>query len=432
MKALILAAGRGKRLQQSKPKPLTPLLGLTLIERSLHTLKEAGIDEAVIVVGYRGREIINYLQKKTPPIRLQFVENTEWELGNGTSVLSAKPVLEGEHFLLMMCDHIFETGIITRLMQPRKRCAITIDHNLDHIFDLEDATKLQIEHSTPLRIGKRLETFNAVDCGIFYATPELFTALETARAEKKYQLTDAVQHLIKQHRIDTVDVTGKFWMDLDTPESLQHAEQHLLHNLTKPTDGIISRTLNRRISRHITRLLTKTNITPNQITLAAFSLIPISALFFATGNWLHLVIGALLIQASSILDGCDGEIARLKFQKSRYGGFLDSTLDRYADALIILSLAYGHWRQHADASVYLIGFFALMGVFAFSYTNARYEDLFENTHIHLHLRRDLRLLILALGALANQVVAALLILAVLTNLEVTKRLVSLRIQASTL
>jgi CDP-L-myo-inositol myo-inositolphosphotransferase len=426
VKALLLAAGRGSRLQRSEPKPLTPLLGLTLIERIIFSLQQKGIDEVVVVTGYKSREVAETLKRKLKgkPIKLTFIENPEWERGNGVSTLCAKKILKNEDFLLLMCDHLFEPELLERIPEKNDKCAVCIDKNLSSVFDLEDATKIQIEKGSPKRIGKTLEKYDAVDCGIFYCTPELFQALEKTISEGKYQLSDAIQHLIDRDRIDVIDVSGCFWVDIDTEKSLRFAEKRMLEKLSKPTDGIISRSFNRKISKHITRQLVKTNITPNAVSLIAFLLIVLSSTLFATGIWTYLLIGGILVQLSSILDGCDGEIARLKFEKSRYGGFFDSLLDRYADALVILGLVYGHWRVHGDALIWAVGFLALTGMFAFSYTNARYEAVFEARG--LTFRRDLRLFLIALSAIFNQILPVLLILGVLTNLQVIQRVVSFR------
>ncbi|KCZ73418.1 putative sugar nucleotidyltransferase [Candidatus Methanoperedens nitroreducens] len=429
MRALILAAGRGSRLQQSEPKPLTPLLGLTLIERIIFSLKQKGIAEAVVVTGYRSSEIIEKLKERETGIKLTFIENPEWEKGNGVSALRAKPILENEDFLLLMGDHLFDPDILEPVSKKNDndKTAVLIDRDLNSVFDLEDATKIQIKDGVPVDIGKNLENYDAVDCGIFYCTPEIFTALGRTVSEGKYQLTDAIQYLIYKDRLDIRDVTGRFWIDIDTEKSLKYAKQRLLDSLSKTTDGAISRLLNRRISKHITRQLVETDITPNMVSIIAFLLIVLSSVFFALGEWVYLLAGGILVQFSSILDGCDGEIARLRFIGSGYGAFLDSILDRYADSLIIFGLAYGYWIHNEGLLVWALGFFALIGVFVFSYTNARYEAIFESSESRgIPLRRDMRLFIVAIGAIINQILITFLVLSVLTNFEVIRRTVTTR------
>ncbi|MCX9012928.1 MAG: NTP transferase domain-containing protein [Candidatus Methanoperedens sp.] len=427
MRALILAAGRGMRLQQAVPKPLTPFLGLTLIERIIQSLKQKGITEVVIVTGYLSSEVIEKLNESKTGIKLTFIENPEWEKGNGVSALRAKPVLENENFLLLMCDHLFYPDMLEPLSGGSDKSAMWIDRDMDNVFDIDDATKVRLEGKVPGKIGKNLKDFDAVDCGIFYCTNEIFAALERTVSEGKFQLADAVQYLADKGRLDIVDATGKFWIDIDTGKSLRYAKKRVLDSLSKPTDGAISRLFNRRLSKHITCQLVKTGISPNTVSVIAFLLTFFSSVVFAFGERLYLLIGGILVQFSSILDGCDGEIARLKFISSRYGTFLDSVLDRYADSLVIFGLAYGYWRSHGDFLVWALGFFALAGVFAFSYTNARYEAIFETPEqIKVPLRRDMRLLIIAVGAVTNQVLITFLILAALTNIEILRRMIVVR------
>src|SRR5215207_2439019 len=116
MEAVIIAAGKGSRMSRlCSPKPLTPLLGLRLIERILFVAKLTGIHDFKIVVGYKAaaiKEAIGDGQKYG--VRIKYIENPEWEKGNGVSVLKAKNHVNG-NFLLLMSDHLFDEKIIVRL-----------------------------------------------------------------------------------------------------------------------------------------------------------------------------------------------------------------------------------------------------------------------------------------------------------------------------
>ena len=89
--------------------------------------------------------------------------------------------------------------------------------------------------------------------------------------------------------------------------------------MTSRTDSWITRHVNRKISLLVTRRLAATHITPNQITLFNLGLGLAAAACMLNGGYFAALLGALLFLLSSILDGCDGEIARLKFQQSRLG-----------------------------------------------------------------------------------------------------------------
>ena len=66
----------------------------------------------------------------------------------------------------------------------------------------------------------------------------------------------------------------------------------------------------------------------------------LGAFLFFLGGYITLVIGAILAQVASVIDGCDGEIARLKIQVTEFGGWFDAVLDRYADAFLLFGLTY--------------------------------------------------------------------------------------------
>ncbi len=124
------------------------------------------------------------------------------------------------------------------------------------------------------------------------------------------------------------------------------AERALIRTLAKPSDGPISRNIDRKISGLISRGLVRTPLTPNQITIIA-SLVGIGgAVLLGLGGYWACVIGAALFVLSTILDGCDGEVARLKFRESEFGYHLDLVLDNVVYASVFTGIAVGLARIH--------------------------------------------------------------------------------------
>jgi CDP-L-myo-inositol myo-inositolphosphotransferase len=114
--------------------------------------------------------------------------------------------------------------------------------------------------------------------------------------------------------------------------------------MSKPQDGFVSRFLNRPVSRRITRFLLKFPIHPNAWTISIFVLPLIACVFLVRGNYISIVIGTAIFQVFSILDGCDGEIARAKNLESRFGERLDYFCDFIASLLYVLALGLGLHR----------------------------------------------------------------------------------------
>ncbi|MGB9476028.1 MAG: CDP-alcohol phosphatidyltransferase family protein [Candidatus Udaeobacter sp.] len=111
--------------------------------------------------------------------------------------------------------------------------------------------------------------------------------------------------------------------------------------MSKPQDGFVSRFLNREISRRVTSFLLKFPIHPNWWTLSIFILPLIAGAFLMRGDYASVVTGAAIFQAFSILDGCDGEIARAKNLESKFGERLDSFCDFLASLVYVLALGMG-------------------------------------------------------------------------------------------
>jgi len=111
--------------------------------------------------------------------------------------------------------------------------------------------------------------------------------------------------------------------------------------MSKPQDGFVSRFLNRPISRRITSFLLKFPLHPNAWTISIFVLPVIASVFLARGDYVRIIIGAAVFQAFSILDGCDGEIARAKNLESKFGERLDYFCDFLASLIYVLALSLG-------------------------------------------------------------------------------------------
>jgi 1L-myo-inositol 1-phosphate cytidylyltransferase / CDP-L-myo-inositol myo-inositolphosphotransferase len=140
------------------------------------------------------------------------------------------------------------------------------------------------------------------------------------------------------------------------------AEQRLLRSLVKNTDGFMSRHVERPISLQITRRLAATAVTPNQMTAVSIAIGLFGAPFFLSALWPWQIIGALLFLSHSILDGCDGELARLKFQESQWGGVLDFWGDNVVHIVIFACMAAGWSLSAAETWPLLLGVAAILGI----------------------------------------------------------------------
>lgn len=347
-RALILAAGRGTRLRNETPKPLLPLLGVPLLARTLFTLEKAGITDAWIVIGHEGERVRRGIEAiRRLGIRRHWVENPRWAEPNGVSVLAGAPHLDGP-FILTMSDHLLPVEGIRRLRLEAEKgrdLVLLADKGTSQVNDLSDATKVRLDGERIAAIGKELVEFDAIDTGAFLAGPALMRALaELDGGAKGPALSEGVRRLAGEGKAWVLDGTGLTWQDVDTPDDVAVAERKLMAAWPKPTDGVVSRWVNRPISLRVTRLLAPTGITPNQVSVVTLVLGLLASWFAALGGYAWWLAAGVTFQAASILDGTDGELASLTYRQTPFGAWMDTICDNVSYIAFIVGVTWGVLR----------------------------------------------------------------------------------------
>lgn len=133
---------------------------------------------------------------------------------------------------------------------------------------------------------------------------------------------------------------------MESSRDVVAAENWLLQRLIKSGDSFMARTINRPLSLAITRRLARTDVTPNQITIISVLIGLMGALFFLSMDPMIQTTGAFILLIHNVVDGCDGELARLKFQSSRMGLILDMWGDNLVHAVLFACMGIG-WSFHS-------------------------------------------------------------------------------------
>ena len=226
MKAVIIAAGRGSRLKKRQPKTLLPFANDTILSTILLNISKAGVNNFIIVVGYQQKSIIDYLKHNNYfGLDISIIENREWEKRNGISVLAVKDEVKNESFLLSMSDHIVSISGLKKIIEYRgNKNALLVDPNVNSIFDIDDATKVEVNHNSIINIGKEINVYNGIDCGVFKLNHRFFISMLEQLKQGKESITAAVLGLIKKDDMEAVSIEDNdFWIDIDTPESYKYA-----------------------------------------------------------------------------------------------------------------------------------------------------------------------------------------------------------------
>jgi CDP-diacylglycerol--glycerol-3-phosphate 3-phosphatidyltransferase len=196
--------------------------------------------------------------------------------------------------------------------------------------------------------------------------------------------------------------------------------------LDEQGESVLSNWLRERaqgILNSLARGLGALGLTPNALTLIGLGLMCVIGFVIATGNF---ALGGVLIIVAGIFDALDGSLARLTNRVTRFGAFLDSTTDRFAEGALFLGMLYALVQRGTLIAVYLI-FFALLGSLMVSYARARAEGIGVQCKEGM-LTRFERIVLIVLGLLATALwgetplIIVLGFLAVFTNLTAVQRM----------
>jgi 1L-myo-inositol 1-phosphate cytidylyltransferase len=228
--AVVIAAGFGSRLRDGDdagPKPLRRVESVPLLVRVLRCLAASGIEQAAVVLGYQADQIRAALEQETGlGLSLSYVLNEEYAKSNGVSVLAARQFV-GQGCVLSMADHLYSPRVVSAVLSPEfasGSSVLGVDYEIERCFDLDDATKVQVEGGRIVEIAKTLDKYNALDSGVFRIGPSLIEALDSVYREKgDCSLSDGVRALTRRGEFFASDIGGACWIDVDTPESARHA-----------------------------------------------------------------------------------------------------------------------------------------------------------------------------------------------------------------
>ena len=234
MQAVVLAAGKGTRLQpltEDKPKVLVEVNGTPLIQDVFDNLIDAGADDLVVVVGYKAEQIIDYFGDTYRDVPITYAHQRE-QLGLAHAILQAEPHIDGD-FMLMLGDNIFRgnLGDVTNRQQEDRADAAFLVEEVPY----EEASRYGVldtnEYGEVVEVVEKPDDppSNLVMTGFYTFTPAIFHACHLVQPSDRgeYELPDAIDLLIQSGRtIDALRLDG--WrIDVGYPEDRDRAAERL-------------------------------------------------------------------------------------------------------------------------------------------------------------------------------------------------------------
>ena len=160
-------------------------------------------------------------------LRVEYVHNPDFRLGNAVSLYAARSFVKDETFILSMADHMVSPELVRRVVGfPGSSNVLGVDFNLS-AREVEEGTRVMVKSGVVGSIGKGLNDWNGIDAGVFRLNPAVFEAVEDIMATNKgseYQLSGAIQRMLDMdHTLFACDVSSFFWQDIDTLDDLDLA-----------------------------------------------------------------------------------------------------------------------------------------------------------------------------------------------------------------
>jgi len=249
MRAIILAAGRGSRLQQGSgaemPKCLLRFGGATLLERHLAILADAGVTEVVLALGFEPRQVEAELERLGRAADVEIVINERYTLGSVLTVhTTAAALTRGGDVLVMDADVLYDLRIMNALVAGTHADRLLIDRGFE---PGDEPVKVCLANGVPVEFRKRLPdglTYDTIgeSVGFFRfreATARRFAAIvaryvDGGRADQPHE--EAIRDLLLEgvDGLDVADVTGLPWIEIDFPNDVIRAANVVLPRIADP------------------------------------------------------------------------------------------------------------------------------------------------------------------------------------------------------
>ena len=344
MKAIIII----KEHAVAGGKSPSRLWGLTLLERSLYTLRDAGINDFLIVCGSRYDVVNEYIENKNL--------KRDFKLALFDSIGDIQ--MNNSQFLVVDSNVIFDERIIKNLITRANNNSITC----------VDSSPKYVEMDTDLSEG-------FVNVGIFLCNKKDIPILENIAHD-----TFISKDVVKDYGMKIYDVNGSFWYKVETQQNFKTAKDILWDKHRSNPDwveGTLLITARKILSKFLLKWLVNTRLSPNQISVIGLSSFLASAFLFSFGSYAYNIIGGICILIGISLDISDGLVARLTFRTSKYGEWLEHIFDKTAINFIIFGGTIGLYVQTGNILSWILGIFLIISLSLSSFMNKTHKEVFN-------------------------------------------------------
>ncbi len=297
----------------------TQIAGLTLIERTLRLVSVVGAEHAVVCTGEtQAAESLRPLVDATDADLT--VDLLAADVGTGFEELQERD--DGESILAVASHVAYRRQLVDRV---------------------HEAVASNGSESRTLAIGRGRSPVSGEGIAPLVAADR--TGIDTIVEHLSEGMSLALDEIVERvaGAADIIDEPRGWFVSVVDEESAQYAERSLWDDCRKPVDGIVARYWNRNVSLAVSRRIAQFDISPNVISAATFPTALVAAGLATLGTFWAFLAAGIFYHINGIADGIDGEIARVKYEFSVTGEWVDTVTDDLKDVLFYAGLGYGAW-----------------------------------------------------------------------------------------
>lgn len=303
--------------------------GVPLIVRGIMTLAQSGIEGVTLLVAETQREKIERFLERYHERRLPDIQIISYDEPYRVSPDVIRKICDDSSHdtLLINANLLFDKEVIDTIVSFSVRGSeLLVCHEGSHQVPIMKLTRTSLASLLEFTTEKPR---SIESCIRFLSEKSCLRIVQKPAASNTF--------LVRRHRERIV------------------AEKFLAESIRLSTGGPVARYINKRISLPISIILSRLWISPNAITAFNIVIGLFSGVFAADGHRYDVILlGAALFQVASIVDGCDGEVAKLTFRSSKFGQYIDSVSDNLSLGSFFTGLIAGYWRHtHSPAAFYV-------------------------------------------------------------------------------
>jgi len=427
MKAVILALEANHEGKQ--PLALCPLLGRSLLERALANVATIDVEEAILLTRLEDEAVREKADQWAVRHNITLThQHVGHDVTAGAALVALGDDLGASPWLMLNVAYACDPGVISALVDAYEDEVVIAADRQTMQKNTEGMWHADVQDGLVRSLQADLPTFNAYVPLVMICPPTFLDKLsDTATANSPASLIKALHHCIRDDVLHAVDINGRLWCFVNSYQTLRDAEAAVYQRIRHSTkDSVLKRHVLRPLSTRLSAAFVTSNISVNMMSVIMLVLSCVAALLFSLSGYGGLLLGGVIAFVALLMQVATQEVALIRQNQVLYDRWLGHMLTKYSEVILLAGLTV-HAAHLAHLHMVFVGCLAIVGSLMLNYSVNSYRHLQGQPPAKeqdILVKRDIRMIAIIGGALLNLPSLVLLLLAVLLNVVVVRRIVT--------